>query len=114
MGLCLVFRLFSSVALVHLSKLHVFSGCLLDVCRKLSDLSAFLLVGRRHFHRKQMPQSVHRDVHLAAFAALVTIIELRMSAQRLAMPCLLPRVSKNPTISILRCTTASMPTALRP
>ena len=62
--------------------MHILSGGLLDLLCKLTDLRALLLVSRSHFHREQMPQSVHRYVHLAAFAALVAIVAGPASAFR--------------------------------
>ncbi len=67
-------RFLASVTLFHMDQPHILSSGLLDVLCKFADLRTLLLVGSRHFHRQQMPEFIHGNVHLAAFAALVAII----------------------------------------
>ncbi|MGF6472732.1 hypothetical protein QFZ89_007983 [Paraburkholderia youngii] len=67
--------------------LTVWPVSLLNLTRQFSDLRTLLFVGRRHMHRKQLPQCVHRHVHFAAFLAFVPVI----ACTRSALACRLQR-----------------------
>ncbi|MGF6472769.1 hypothetical protein QFZ89_008020 [Paraburkholderia youngii] len=53
---------------------------LLDLTRQFSNLRALLLVGRRHMHREQLSQRVHRHMYLAAFLAFVSVVACACAA----------------------------------
>ena len=86
---CSLRRFFAGVSLIGKRHLDSLSRGLLDLTRQFPDLRAFLFVGQRHMHCKQLPQGINRHVDLAgAFALVAVVTRARLTlAGRLQCAC---------------------------
>lgn len=55
---------FPGVTLIHVGQLHILTRGLLDGQGQLLHLRAVLFIGRSHFQRQKVPQSIHCSVDL--------------------------------------------------
>jgi hypothetical protein len=72
-------RLFSRVALIHISQLDVLARSLLDRAGQNLHLLSIPLVGRRHEQSEQVSQSAHGRMHLRTFLALGPVVAAPLS-----------------------------------
>ncbi|KCX00057.1 hypothetical protein AN652_14370 [Xanthomonas arboricola pv. pruni] len=73
-------RFFAGIVLIHKRDLDRFTGRVLYLLSKRSDLRALLLICWRDLDGEQVSQRIDRHVHLASFLAFVAIVSGARSA----------------------------------
>lgn len=66
-------RLFTGRALIDERQFHFFIDRCLRRLGQLPDLRSVLLIRWRHTQRQQVPQRIHRQMHLGALSFFVSI-----------------------------------------
>jgi|GEM_PF-1406039 len=81
-GCCGLRRFLSRIAMVDKVHLDMFSGSLLNICRKISHLGSLLFIGRSDFQGELISQCVNCSMNFGPLLALVAIVTGAMSALR--------------------------------